>query len=142
MELIPEIDEKKTAVKAKRFLNKEFPKLVLLAGLSDADIKSPTISDMPSSSPVGNANEEAMIKKFERQDEVKNVIKAINSTSRFKRKILWDVYINKIADWKIAQSIGYGSTRYKELKNQAAIDFACAMEAYGVDLIIYKKATF
>lgn len=139
MELFPQIDEQQTIRNAKKFLKYTFPKWILQSGLSAVDIKSPTISDMPSGTPYGNSNEQKYIRMLERQDDVKNVLRAINAPANFERLILREVYLNHIPDWKVANRIGYSMAREQTLKNKALLDFACAMEAYGFDLVENEK---
>lgn len=139
MELFPQIDERRTINNAKKFLKNTFPQWVLQSGLSTSDIQSPTISDMPSSAPVGNSNERKVLKMIERQDDVKAVLKSINAPSRFERMILREVFLNHMPDWKVANKIGYSIAREQSLKKHALLNFAYAMEAYGFDLIVNEK---
>ncbi|USS87478.1 hypothetical protein M3M39_04980 [Fructilactobacillus hinvesii] len=139
MGLFPEIDRKATIKNTKRFFKKVWPRIILQSGLTAVSLHSPEITDMPTSTPSGNSNEKLVLRMLERQDEVKNVIRCINSLEHKKSLILRDSFINNIPDWKIANQIGYGQSRYYELKNNALIDFADAATAYGFELIKEKS---
>ena len=52
------------------------------------------------------------------------------------------MYIEGKADWVVANQIGYSKARYQDLKNKALIDFACAVDVYGVHLSAYEKSDF
>ncbi|USS86480.1 DUF1492 domain-containing protein [Fructilactobacillus cliffordii] len=139
MALIPEIDREATIKKTKNFFKKVWPRIVLQSGLTAMSLRSPEITDMPTSAPTGNANEKLMVRMLERQDDVKNVIRCINSLEAKKKEIMRASYIDNIPNWKIAQQLGYSEPRYYQLKNEALVDFADASSVYGFKLLIEKS---
>lgn len=142
MQLFPEVDEKKTIRNAKNFLKKQLPKMMIQARVSSLSLKSPVISDMPSGGSCGNSNESKLVLVMQRQEDVKEVVRTIKGMNKLQAYIINAVYLEKIEDWKVAKEIEYSQARYQDLKNQALIDFACALEIYGVCLTVYKKSDF
>ncbi|USS93990.1 DUF1492 domain-containing protein (plasmid) [Fructilactobacillus ixorae] len=138
MKLFDDVDEKRTLYRTKKFLTVTFPKIRMQSGLSSIDLQSPTISDMPSSAPYGNSNERKWLRMLERQDEVKDVIRAINSTSSISKFILRSCYLDGLSNWQVSQRLNFGNTRFAELKNKALLEFATAIEVYGVNLIEFR----
>ncbi|USS85069.1 DUF1492 domain-containing protein [Fructilactobacillus myrtifloralis] len=139
MDLIPEIDREATIKATKRFFKKVWPRIVLQSGLSAISLRSPEITDMPSSAPVGNSNEELVVRMLDSQTQVKNIIRCMDSLETKKKTILREAYISNIQNWKIAQEIGYSLPRYYQLKNEALVDFADAATVYGFDLLVEKS---
>lgn len=137
MQLFPEVDEKRTIRNAKNFLKKQLPKMMIQARVSSLSLKSPVISDMPSGCSYGNSNEDNYNYMLQRQEEVQDVLNAIKAIKQTEQDILNSVYIEGKADWVVANQIGYSKARYQDLKNQALIDFACALEVYGLFLTVY-----
>lgn len=142
MQLFPEVDTKQTIRNAKNFLKIQLPKMMIQASVASLSLKSPVISDMPSGCSYGNSNENKYNYMLQRQGEVQDVLNAIKAIKQTEQNILNSVYIEGKADWVVANQIGYSKARYQDLKNKALIDFACALEIYGVCLTIYKKSDF
>lgn len=137
MQLFPEVDEKRTIRNAKNFLKKQLPKMMIQASVASLSLKSPVISDMPSGSSCGNSNESKYNYMLQRQEEVQDVLNAIKAIKQIEQDILNSVYIEGKADWVVANQIEYSKARYQDLKNKALIDFACALEVYGLFLTVY-----
>ena len=132
-----EVDEVATRKNVKKFFEKILPRLIMLSGLDSTQLKSPTLSDMPTSKPVGNSNEEKIINMLEAQRIVKEVIKSMKYVRSHGSTILYDTYVLNIDNWKTADKIGYGHARYQDLKNQALLDFADTF-MFEKDFHIYK----
>lgn len=132
-----EFDELATRKNVRKFFKKTFPRLIMLSGISNTQLQSPTLSDMPTSKPVGNSNEKKIINMLEAQRLVKEVINSIKCCRGHGSTILFDVYVLDIADWKTANKIGYSPARYQDLKNQSLLDFADTFMCEK-DLHVYK----
>ena len=132
-----EVDELATRKNVRKFFKKIFPRLIMLSGLDSGQLQSPTLSDMPTSKPVGNTNEKKIINMLEAQRIVKEVINCIKCCRGHGSTILYDVYLLNIADWKTANKIGYSHARYQDLKNQSLLDFADAF-MFEKDFHVYK----
>ena len=132
-----EFDELATRKNVRKFLKKTFPRLIMLSKISSTQLQSPTLSDMPTSKPVGNVNEKKIINMLEAQRLVKEVINIIKCCRGHGSTILFDVYVLNIADWKTANKIGYSEARYQDLKNQSLLDFADGF-MFEKDFHVYK----
>lgn len=132
-----EFDELATRKNVRKFFKKIFPRLIVLSGLTPTQLQSPTLSDMPTSKPVGNTNEKKIINMLEAQRLVKEVIDCIKCCRGHGSTILYDTYVLNIADWKTANKIGYSHARYQDLKNQSLLDFADAF-MFEKDFHVYK----
>lgn len=77
MGLLPTINELKTAQTARMYLNDKFPKLVMMAGFSMIDVKSPQFSITPITPHVDNGTERNMINRLNASQLVNDTIDAI-----------------------------------------------------------------
>ena len=132
-----EVDETATRKNVKKFFKKIFPRLIVLSGLTPTQLQSPTLSDMPTSKPVGNTNEKKIINMLEAQRLVKEVINCIKCCRGHGSTILYDTYVLNIDNWKTANKIGYSHARYQDLKNQSLLDFADTF-MFEKDFHVYK----
>lgn len=139
MELIKDIDTDKTIRKARNFLTKQLPKMQIQANLTSMSIKSPTISDMPTGSMIGNSNEEKNVLMLQRQEDVKHVAKAIIALPSFEGYIINAVYLEHKSDIEVSTDIDYSMSRYQHIKRKALLDFAVAMQVHELDIVVYKK---
>ncbi|USS85124.1 DUF1492 domain-containing protein [Fructilactobacillus myrtifloralis] len=131
-----EIDERATRNKVRRFFKKQVPRLVRLSGLDLASLKSPELSSMPTSKPVGNANEDRIVRTLEAQRLITAVVKAMQVCGEPSYTILFGVYVQGRQNWQVAQQLGYSTTRFYQLKNQAFLNFVDAF--VEADLHVYK----
>ncbi|WP_429971165.1 ArpU family phage packaging/lysis transcriptional regulator [Fructilactobacillus sp. Tb1] len=139
MELFPEINQRKTVNNAKRFFKYQFPKMQIQASINSLSIKSPIISDIPSGTPYGNSSERKNVLMLQRQEDVRNVVKAIKSLPSFEKFILNAVYLEGSQDSDVALDLDYSTSRYQALKCKALLDFAVAIEVYGLEIVVYEK---
>lgn len=58
-DLFEEIDETKTKMNVRRYLRYNLQRLMDICGISASQLQSPIITDMPTSKPNGNRNEDA-----------------------------------------------------------------------------------
>ncbi|USS87722.1 DUF1492 domain-containing protein [Fructilactobacillus hinvesii] len=131
-----EINTSATQQQAKRFLQKKLPRLILLSGLNLVSLKSPSLSSVPTSKPVGNTNEERIVRKLEAERLVTAVVDAISSCNEPSKTILFGLYVKQLQPWQVIANLGYSKTRFYQLKKQALLDFADAF--VEVDLHVYK----
>lgn len=132
-----EVDELATSKNVKHFLSKIFPRLIMLSGLDSTQLQSPTLSDMPTSKPVGNSNEKKIINMLEAQRIVKEVIKSMKCCRGHSSTILFDVYVLEVSAVKIEMKIGFSQAQFYRLKKKALLDFADAF-MYEKDFHVYK----
>ena len=130
MELLPEIDEKKTVQNVIHFLNGHRVR-VLRAGRSITSLQSPQMDGMPKAPSSDNNADNRIVERASAAQEVDETIRAINCLDEKSKRILTELYLlpNPLYNWQIASEIGYSDTRYKEIKNQAYLWFA---EAYSL----------
>lgn len=80
MSLLPRINETETQDKVREYLKKDFPRLVMQAGYSMLDVKSPSFGGIGSkSSNVRNSLEDKIVDHFEARPKVIATIRAINN---------------------------------------------------------------
>ncbi|USS86857.1 hypothetical protein M3M38_01990 [Fructilactobacillus cliffordii] len=131
-----EIDEQATCNKVRRFFKKQVPRLIRLSGLNLVSLKSPELSSMPTSKPAGNTNEDRIVRKLEAQRIITAVVQAIRICGEPSNTILFGVYLQGLPNWQVEQQLGYGASRFYQLKNQSFLNFADAFAE--ADLHVYK----
>lgn len=138
-ELFPQVDEKATVTKVKRFLKKRLPQMQRYSHKDISGIKSPIITDMPKGGSVGNQAEETITQRVYAEQVINNVVAALKSCDTISRKLLIDVYVgkSKIPDYLEMEALGYEKTRYQFYKNRACLQFA---DSFMIeDLHVFKK---
>ena len=124
MELLPTINELKTAQTARMYLSDKFPKLVMMAGFSMIDIKSPRFSAAPITPHADNGAERNMINRINAAQLVNDTIDAIKRCTGVYQKILLLAYIQELNETAILEQIPYERSHYYELKAKALVYFA------------------
>lgn len=138
-ELFPQVDEKATVTKVKRFLKKRLPQMQRYSHKDISGIKSPIITDMPKGDSVSNGSEETITQRVYAGQVVDNVVTALKSCDAISRRLLIDVYIDepKTPDYLEMETLGYEKTRYQFYKNRACLQFA---DSFMIeDLHVFKK---
>lgn len=133
-------DLEKTAYRTGYFLEKALPQYMRGAGLTITSLSSPTISDLPSSHSALNGQERKIQKALEKVEInqrkaviIYNTIQLCSdSQSKPYKKILTKRYIDKEADWKIAQIVQYSLKQYYLKRKLALCEFAEFFEAEKV----------
>lgn len=144
------INKKETAYNANKFLLNDFERYLSFSGTNRSLISSPTFSLEPIARSSENGQEHKVMKIIEAQQTVVTVVETINacssSPSEPYKQILKFKYLDKLKNWEVSQKIGFGTTRYKELKDNALCEFADRLEFYAMrnkvdlpDLHIYKN---
>lgn len=143
--LFPVVDERATAKKVKKFFEKDFERLLRLADEQTSFFRSPNYDGMPRSQSTINGQEESAIKYITSDSaRAKSILKdvdiAINHCSKTNQIILFYRYIECWPDWRVAQKVSYGRTRYHELKMVALNEFAerLRVQECKIDLVILK----
>ena len=138
MNLLPELDEKRTCNRVKKFFKRDLEKIVLMSGHRMVDLQSPQMTGMPSGSHF-NSNEQTMINGLDAQDIVKSVNDALNrGVDPISRKILIGLYINH-QRWVDVQSMIYKEhTSFSVYRNKALIAFAYSFEGWQIKNHCYK----
>lgn len=138
-ELFPQVDEKATVTKVKRFLKKRLPQMQRYSHKDISGIKSPIITDMPKGDSFSNGSEETITQRVYAGQVVDNVVTALKSCDAISRRLLIDVYIDepKTPDYLEMEALGYEKTRYQFYKNRACLQFA---DSFMIeDLHVFKK---
>jgi ArpU family phage transcriptional regulator len=137
VKLLPTVNKKETETNVKQFLSGDFQRLIVKAGYSKFQLKSPGFSDMPKAASIGNPLEENLVKHVDADNTVRAAVNAINRCPERYRVILQLAYIQDLTDEMIIAQIPYERSRYYDLKTNACLWFADAFELY-IDLHAYK----
>lgn len=145
-----QIDTDKTCYNVKKFFQNDFQRYLNLAGKHRTDLSSPQLDPTGVSAHGVNHQEEKLVGNFMWQTKVTAVSLAIkNCTDTPKqpyKTILQDAYLKELPVWQITEKIGYGKTRFSQLKVKAQVEFAerlifwkNQLEIEVPDLIVYEK---
>lgn len=130
------INKKETAYNTNKFLLNDFEHYLSFSGTNRSLISSHTFSLEPIAKNSENGQEHKVIKIIEAQQTVITVVETINacssSPSEPYKQILKFKYLDKLKNWEVSQKIGFGTTRYKELKENALCEFADRLEFYAM----------
>ena len=128
-----ELDPRLTARKVDQYLKNDFERYLRLCGAHRADLKSPSMSGMPSGGMFANHQEEKLVEGLYAACVVDCVRATIANCSDFDiRKpykiILVDYYLKGTHGFKIAQKIGYSDRQFASKKQMALCEFADRFE--------------
>lgn len=131
VELLPELNKKKTCEEVDKFFKNHVERLVLLAGSRLIDLSSPNLSDAPSGSSFNNNQENKLINGIDAQNIVKSINDALNrGIDPVSRKILIGLYI-KHDHWIDVQTVIYKEhTSFAKLRQRALLVFASSFEGW------------
>lgn len=138
---IPIVDQAETADNVLYFLKKYYDKqLRVYHSTNLANLKSPSISDMPTGSIYGNNNEEKMNKFL----SAKMIVDGFNHTlevGSYELKVVCQNVLGKITANEAMERLYLERTRYYEVKRRALNEFAdiFEMQTGCPDLHVYKK---
>lgn len=149
MSHFPFLDRNKTIEKAKSVLN-DYEKIHALELSTKVSIKSPIISDIPKSAPVGNSQEDKVLNGFEvRQyacffsELIRDVVETIQDETY--KEIIKELYIKCSGnDVYVMSKVHLERTQYYSCKSEALLTFAQVMPPFKdidnklVDLLVYK----
>lgn len=139
MELLPEIDEKKTIKNVVHFLSGHKVR-VLRAGRSISSLQSPRLDGMPKSPSKKNTAGGRLAESAQAQQEVDETVRAVSCLDSNSRLIIERLFIDE-APWTntdVARELNFERTKYNRLKRWALLSFA---EAYRLDDFRIKKRT-
>lgn len=129
MALLPAEDKRATVDAVREFFDKEWPRIVNMAGVSFATLKSIEITDMPSSPKYGNGVDEKFADHAWASDIVDEVVRVIRNMPARESKLMRNRYINQM-NWENAAAASYVSTRRgMEIMEQAMLYFADAFQS-------------
>ncbi|WP_164966345.1 ArpU family phage packaging/lysis transcriptional regulator [Companilactobacillus metriopterae] len=100
------VDVEKTENNVRNYFSNRFPKLVMKAGYSMSQLKSPVIEDMPSSTAYGNSVE------IDARLVVIETIVAIDRCQIKYQRLLRLKYIDELPNYIIMERLGYEKTQY------------------------------
>ncbi|USQ67663.1 autolysin [Companilactobacillus allii] len=141
MFLIPEYDESKCKNNVRPILN-QYRRLARIAGRSLTDLKSPTISDMPSATPYGNRQEENNSTVISARMELDEINRAMNNLSQECFEVVYLTYMakEKFTDTKIAYSVFQSYDSSKSVERKRSIGLIQFCEAYrNGKLLVFKE---
>lgn len=121
---LSEINEKETIKNVRVYFDKEFPRLIELSQFGRMQLSSMKLTDTQVTSSKINNQEIGMIRSINAKEIVQETVKAILNCSEPYSTLLKGIYIDNLRNIDVQRRIGYGSTRYSELKNKALLCFA------------------
>lgn len=122
--LFPELDRQATLDRVAHFFKYDLDQLLLMAGKSLTDISSPSLSQAPGGSPIGNSMEQKLIRGVNAEAMINAVIDTINHCPHNSQVILMERFIKR-KSWVQVQSIMYSSHyKFSYLRRRAMYDFA------------------
>ncbi|WP_353990073.1 ArpU family phage packaging/lysis transcriptional regulator [Pediococcus argentinicus] len=100
--------------------------LMRLARMRLSDLKSPTISDMPSSPAYGNAIEDKVISQANAQAELKEIYQAISWLKKDEQQLLFAKFMDpeEPTDIMIYLDMGLDERTFYRLQSKALMEFA------------------
>jgi len=122
--LLPDIDEKKTIENVKNYFEHEFPRLIAQSHISLTFVQSPSFDSVGTSGSTRNTQEDKIVGKLGAKQYIEITMKLINNCPHEYKMILKNHYIHSMVNVDVQELIGYGPTRYNELKNLALLYFA------------------
>jgi len=124
MALLPEVDKRKTINNVRDFFDNEFPRIMNMADISYIDLKSPTISDMPSSPSYGNSSDEKFSNHTQAVTYLEAVVAAVKNMTQPHRHFMELRYLQHKSWLQIEELTGYSSRRGMEVIEEAFLLFA------------------
>ncbi|RMC46567.1 ArpU family phage packaging/lysis transcriptional regulator [Lactobacillus sp. ESL0230] len=119
------LDKAKTAQAVKDFFTEDFGHYLNLANKHLSDISSPTLDPNNVGGHDGlNHQDERMTANLDAQTCVLAVDHTISSCSHISGTILYLYFIKHWSNDRIRSKLGYQSTRFNEVKNDACVEFA------------------
>lgn len=110
---------------------KNFKRIARMAGRNPMALKSPVISDMPSSKSIDNNVENKMVEYVSARDTAPKIFNdvqyALSLIPKRSREIILGAYIDELTDEIMAQRIGYSKSSYRRFKEKALNEFADAL---------------
>lgn len=122
--LFEELDCNKKCDKVDEFLTDDLEKLILMAGRSLTDLRSPSLSLALGHSNGSNHAEASIIRGLNAEAEIRAIHHTIYHLPEMSKIIMRDLYIYKMENWQIAEAIRYGHSQYNFLKRRAQLFFA------------------
>lgn len=119
------VDEKGTESNVRKYLEKEFPRLVLQAGYSMLDVQSPKFDITGGGGhSVRNSIEDKIDGHFYAEQLVSSTIRSIRKCPIKCQRILYDVYVKGRNDIDVQLDLKYEHAQYNVVKNKAFLYFA------------------
>lgn len=134
MDLGLDIDTKQTADNARHFFKNQWKHYVSLAGISTAELQSPSLDPAPKGDAPFGATETKFLKIIKRRQPVECVLKAISHCSAVHSYILQECYLNGKDDKDISQELCYSKAQYQRIKTIALCEFAEQVDYYAMDM--------
>jgi ArpU family phage transcriptional regulator len=120
-----DVNEDAVIEAAKHELNK-CGRLMRTAGKRMSELKSPVFDAQPKSPSYSNHVEERMAKRLDAENELRDILMAIQLCDNKSKQILFDLYVdpNEYSDLEAMDRLGYQSTQYFYYKRRALLRFA------------------
>lgn len=143
LSLFDNVDQKVTADNVRSFFRNDFPVIRRMA-MATTGLQSPINSDMPKGDPVGNSNEDGLVKRVWAKGCLDSIHRALRACDQQSQVIIRKEYLQNEARQQIASGLNLEHSQYHRAQRAAYNQFADAFEvqAYGKDLHFYKKWDF
>ncbi|MFC6324024.1 ArpU family phage packaging/lysis transcriptional regulator [Companilactobacillus baiquanensis] len=143
MSLFPEIDETETINNVVEYFERDFPRLIAQSHLNLSYIQSPKFDVIGGGGGTRNSQEDKLVDHISAPEYVKATMRLINNCPDTYRTILKYKYVYGRSSLEVTDMVGYGQTRYNELRKQALLYFADAfMDFEDLHIYLSSKATY
>ncbi|MCF6419809.1 hypothetical protein LDK34_08195 [Furfurilactobacillus rossiae] len=101
-------------------------KLMRAAGKRMSELKSPVFDAQPKPPSYSNHVEERMAKRLDAENELRDILLAIQLCDNKSKQVLFDLYVDpaEYSDVEVMAHLGYQSSRYAFYKRRALLRFA------------------
>lgn len=132
-----EVDYSKTRNNVTNWFDTEYSKYQRLANIPE--ISSVRMSLAPKSNVHANGIEDLTVTRANAKQVLEFVDGVLDTLDERHKTIIKSLYIQGSQNWQVAERLGYGTTRYGVLKNEACALFAQTMDmTAGTQLTAYK----
>ncbi|AWP46330.1 transcriptional regulator [Levilactobacillus brevis] len=120
-DVFPKIDKQATCHKVASFLKWTLPRMVLIAGKSLTDLRSPNYDGMPKAPASGNSNDARIVQKMYAQEVIKQTVEAMGKCDKECRELLDMLYLQDYTDTMCYLDLGYSESTYSHSKKPKAL---------------------
>ena len=133
-----EIDYSQTKKNVAKWFDTEYSKYKRLANLPL--LPSSALSLAPSRGTAhANSVEDRTVTRANAKQVLEFIDAVLDALDELHKKIIVGCFIDRLKGWKIAEMVGYSTTRFNELKIISAVEFAQMLDiSAGTQLTAYK----
>lgn len=133
------MNERLTAEKARKYLRVNYQTNCKQLAIPSVDIKSPSLSSLPSGSPAGNPTESQIVDSLDKLEPVarevywsKKALQRVHIINPLGHKIITECYLRdtiyRVTQDTLAHSLGLSRRKLQEVSRDACCQFAGAMK--------------